>query len=128
MFERVLAAQRRLYGSVSSTVADTLASLAQVRLAQKNFGAAEKLIVEALDAHRDSESTAYLKIGYLQTMLATVQMRTAKFGDAEDLLRETLDLFAKTYAARSPVRRLRRALPRRSAARAEEVPARRRRC
>ena len=95
LFERALAAQRRLYGSVNSTVADTLASLAQVRLAQKNIVDAEKLIVEALDAHRNSESTAYLKIGYLQTMLATVLMRNAKFADAEDLLRETLDLFAK---------------------------------
>ncbi len=75
LFERALAAQRRLYGSVSSTVADTLASLAQVRLAQKKIVDAEKLIVEALDAHRNSESTAYLKIGYLQTMLATIWMR-----------------------------------------------------
>ena len=95
LFERALAAQRRIYGSVNSIVADTLASLAQVRLAQKNVVDAEKLVVEALDAHRNSESTAYLKIGYLQTMLATVLMRNAKFADAEDLLRETLELFAK---------------------------------
>ena len=95
LFERALAAQRRLYGSVSSTVAETLGSLAQVRLAQNKSAEAQALIVEALDAHRNSESTAYLKIGYLQTMLATVLIRNEKFQDAEDLLRETLDLFAK---------------------------------
>ena len=94
LFERVLAAQRRIYGSVNSIVADTLAQLAQVRLSQKNNVEGEKLVVEALAAHRNSESTAYLKIGYLQTMLATVLMRNSKFADAEDLLRETLKLFA----------------------------------
>ena len=95
LFEHVLAAQRRLYGSVSSTVADTLASLAQVRLEQKNIVDAEKLVVEALDAHRNSESTAYLKIGYLQTMLATIWMRGEKLEDAEKILRSTLELFTK---------------------------------
>ncbi len=112
LFERVLAAQRRLYGSVSSTVADTLASLAQVRLAQKNIVDAEKLVVEALDAHLNSESTAYLKIGYLQTMLATIWMRSEKFKDAEAILRNTLELFSEECAARSSVRCIRRALPR----------------
>jgi tetratricopeptide (TPR) repeat protein len=95
LFERALAAQRAIYGPVHSTVADTLASLAQVRLAQDDSDEAEKLIVEALSAHRSSESTAYLKIGYLQTMLATVWMRNDKLADAEQMLRDTLDLFAK---------------------------------
>jgi eukaryotic-like serine/threonine-protein kinase len=99
LFERALAAQRRLYGPASSTVADTLASLAQVRLAQKKIADAEKLIVEALDAHRNSESTAYLKIGYLQTMIATIWMRTERFGDAEGILRSTLELFRKHVPA-----------------------------
>jgi len=93
LFDQALRAQRKIYGPVNSTVADTLASLAQVRLAQDNIAEAEKLIVEALDAHRSSESTAYLKIGYLQTMLATVWMRNSKLPEAENLLRDTLDLF-----------------------------------
>ncbi|MGH8176731.1 MAG: protein kinase domain-containing protein [Steroidobacter sp.] len=95
LFERALDAQRRIYGPANSTVADTLASLAQVRLAQNNTRDAEKLIVEALDAHRNSESTAYLKIGYLQTMLSTLMIRNEKFTAAEELLRDTLSLFAK---------------------------------
>jgi tetratricopeptide (TPR) repeat protein len=95
LFERALAAQRRLYGSLSNTVADTLASLAQVRLAQRNIVDAEMLIAEALEAHHNSESTAYLKIGYLQTMLATIWMRSEKFKDAEAILRNTLELFTK---------------------------------
>ena len=43
LFERVLAAQRRLYGPVSGT-RGYAGSLAQVRIAQKNFGEAEQLI------------------------------------------------------------------------------------
>jgi serine/threonine protein kinase/tetratricopeptide (TPR) repeat protein len=95
LFERVLAAQRRLYGVNSRATAETLASLAQVRIAQKNFGTAEKLIIEALDSHRESASTAHLQIGYLQTMLGTVQMRLNRFGDAERTLRATLVLYGK---------------------------------
>jgi hypothetical protein len=90
----VLAAQRKIYGPVNGTVADTLGSLAQVRLAQENIGEAQRLLVEALAAHKSSQSTAYLKIGYLQTMLATVWMRNAKLADAEQLLRDTIELYA----------------------------------
>ena len=95
LFEGVLAAQRRLYGDKSSATAETLASLAQVRAAQKNFGTAEKLIREALDAHRESSSTAYREIGYLQTMLGTVQMKQGHFADAEQTLKDTLVLFSQ---------------------------------
>ncbi|MDY0067329.1 MAG: protein kinase [Steroidobacteraceae bacterium] len=95
LFERALAAQRRLYGSVNNTVADTLASLAQVRIAQNKFTDASELISEALEAHRASQSTAYLKIGYLQTMLATLWMKKSRFAEAEQLLRDTLDLYAQ---------------------------------
>jgi serine/threonine protein kinase/TolA-binding protein len=95
IFERTLAAQRLLYKS-NSKVADTLASLAQVRLAQGNAYAAEQLVREALAAHHDSDSTAYVKIGYLQTMLGTVLLRQSRFADAEEVLRNTLDLFAKS--------------------------------
>jgi eukaryotic-like serine/threonine-protein kinase len=99
LFERALSAQRRIYGAASSTVADTLAALAQVRVAQNNPRDAEKLIREALDAHRESSSIAYLKIGYLQTMLATIVMRQARFAESERLLRDTLELFAPNLPA-----------------------------
>jgi TolA-binding protein len=95
LFERALAAQRRLYGSTSRAAADTLASLAQVRIAQNKIGEAEKLIREALGAHNASSSTDYLKIGYLQTILATVQMRQQRFKEAEQVLHETLVMYAK---------------------------------
>ncbi|HEY0686059.1 MAG TPA: serine/threonine-protein kinase [Steroidobacter sp.] len=95
IFERTLTAQRLLYKS-NSKVADTLASLAQVRSAQGDPNAAEGFVREALAAHRDSGSTAYGKIGYLQTMLGTVLLKQSKFGEAEEILRSTLDLFAKS--------------------------------
>jgi serine/threonine protein kinase/TolA-binding protein len=95
LLERALAAQRRLYGSTNGTVADTLGSLAQVRLAQNNIHDAEQLIREAIAAYRNSGSTAGHKIGYLQTMLATILLKRSKFEEAESLLRESLDLFAK---------------------------------
>lgn len=95
LFERVLGAQRLLYGS-NGTVADTLGSLAQIRIAQNNSKDAETLIQEALTAHKGSGSTPANKIGYLQTMLATIWMGQSKFTEAEILLRDTLDLFAKS--------------------------------
>ncbi|MDY6947668.1 MAG: tetratricopeptide repeat protein [Pseudomonadota bacterium] len=95
IFERTLTAQRMLYKS-NSKVADTLASLAQVRLAQGEPKAAESFVRDALAAHRDSGSTAYGKIGYLQTMLGTVLLKQSKFAEAEDVLRNTLDLFARS--------------------------------
>jgi tetratricopeptide (TPR) repeat protein len=95
LFERTLAAQRQLYGEANAIVGDTLASLAQVRMAQNNPVAAEKLIREALEAHRQSGSTVYQKIGYLRTMLGTILMKQAKFDEAEQSLRESLTLFAK---------------------------------
>ena len=95
IFERTLAAQRLLYKS-NGKVADTLASLAQVRLAQGDAPAAESLVREALAAHQGSGSTAYAKIGYLQTLLGMVLLKQSRFADAEHVLRETLDLFAKS--------------------------------
>jgi serine/threonine protein kinase/TolA-binding protein len=95
LFQRALAAQRHLYGTSSRAVADTLAALAQVRIAQGKTQEAEKLTREALAIHQDSGSTAHLQIGYLQTMLATVQMRQGRFKEAEQVLRDTLVLYAK---------------------------------
>jgi len=95
LYERALGAQRKLYGSASSTVADTMTSLAQVRLAQNNMGEAQKLLLEALGIHRDSHSIEYQKIGYMQTMLARVYMRQKKFAEAEPLLRDAIDLLRK---------------------------------
>ncbi|HKR37739.1 MAG TPA: tetratricopeptide repeat protein, partial [Steroidobacteraceae bacterium] len=95
LFQRALAAQRHLYGTSSRAVADTLAALAQVRIAQGKTQEAEKLTREALAIHQDSGSTAHLQIGYLQTMLATVEMRQGRFKEAEQVLRDTLVLYAK---------------------------------
>jgi serine/threonine protein kinase/TolA-binding protein len=95
LFERALAAQRRLYGTSSRAVADTLSALAPVRIAQGKTQEAERLTREALAIHQDSGSTAYLQIGYLQTMLATVEMRQGRFREAEQVLRDTLVLYAK---------------------------------
>ena len=61
------------------------------------------------------------EIGYLQTMLATVQMRQRRFAEAEQILRETLVLLSQERTRGSPVHRFRGALPRRSAARAAQV-------
>jgi eukaryotic-like serine/threonine-protein kinase len=95
IFERTLSAERILYKS-NSKVADTLSSLAQIRIAQGDTREAERLVREALAAHRDSGSTAYAKIGYLQTMLGTVLLKQSRPEEAEGVLRDTLDLFAKS--------------------------------
>lgn len=95
IYERVLATQRALFKS-NPAVAETLSSLAQVRLAQGDTHAAEKLVREAISIHRDANSTAYAKIGFLQTMLGTVLLRQSRFEEAEPILRNTLDLFAES--------------------------------
>lgn len=95
IYERTLATQRALFKS-NPAVAETLSSLAQVRLAQGDTAAAEKLVREAIAIHRDAKSTAYAKIGFLQTMLGTVLIQQSRFEEAEPLLRQTLDLFAES--------------------------------
>lgn len=95
IFDRVLAAQRLLYKN-NSKVADTLASLAQVRLAQGDTAEAEKLAREALDSHRLSGSTASEKIAYLQVLLGTVLLKQSRPDEAAVLLTDTLETFAKT--------------------------------
>lgn len=93
LFERAISAQRRIYGPANSFVADALSSLAEVRAVQNNTPEAEKLLREALAVHRGSENVPF-KVGYLQTMLATIFVKQARFVDAEKLLRDSLDLFA----------------------------------
>jgi TolA-binding protein len=95
LFEGALTARRQLYGTSSRAVAETLAALAQVRIAQGKLQQAEKLTREALAIHQDVKSTAYLQIGYLQTMLASVEMRQDRFNEAEQELRATLVMYEK---------------------------------
>jgi serine/threonine protein kinase/TolA-binding protein len=95
LYERVLATQRTLFKS-NPQVAETLSSLAQVRLGQGDTEAAERLVREAIAIHRDANSTAHGKIGFLQTMLATVLLQQSRFAEAADILRDTLDLFAES--------------------------------
>jgi eukaryotic-like serine/threonine-protein kinase len=95
IYERTLATQRALFKS-NPAVAETLSSLGQLRLAQGETAAAEKLVREAIAIHRDAKSTAFAKVGFLQTMLGTVLLQESRFEEAEPLLRDTLDLFAKS--------------------------------
>lgn len=96
LYERVLAAQKLLFGAKNATVADTLTSLAEVRMAQGNFADAEKLVREALAAHYDSGSTVYNKMGYLQTVRGRVLINLRRYPEAEEALNESLVLFAKS--------------------------------
>ena len=95
IYERTLAAQRALYKS-NSKVAETLSSLAHVRLAQGDTTAAEALVREAITTHRNSGSTSYEKVGFLQTMLGMVLLKQARYDEARTVLTDTLDLFAKS--------------------------------
>lgn len=94
LFERTLDAHRVLYKS-NGIVADTLGSLARLRVRQNRVLEAETLVREALSVHKEAGSTAFLKIGYLQTILSEVLMKEARSAEAEDLLRDTLGLFAR---------------------------------
>ena len=107
----------------SRATADTLASLAQVRIAQKNFGAAEKLIREALEAHQDSGSTAYRAdrlsaddAGHGADATGAVRRRRAE----SCAIRSFSSV--KNISRRSPIHRFRGALPGRGPARTAQVP------
>ncbi len=99
IFERVLAAQRSVYGSSTGAVADTLGNMAQLRIAQNNSAAAEELIREALAIYKDARSTDSARIGYLQTMLGTVLLKQDELLNAEDILRDTVALFERALPA-----------------------------
>jgi serine/threonine protein kinase len=98
IFERVLAAQRQLFKN-NSLIGDTLASLAQVRLAQGDPAEAEKLVREALATHRVSGSTAHAKVLYLQVLLGTVLLKQSRYDDAAAHLSATLESLGKSLPA-----------------------------
>jgi lipopolysaccharide biosynthesis regulator YciM len=99
LFERVLAAQRQIYGPKNAPAAETLGYLAQVRHIQGDFAGAEKLLGEALDIHRNAENSAAHKVGYLQTMLGAVLLKQSRYADAETCLKGTLDMFSRALPA-----------------------------
>lgn len=96
LYQGVLEAQRLLYGSSSSQVADTLDSLAKVRLAQNNAPEAEKLEREAVEVSLKTRGEDYFMTGYLRTSLAQILTRQGKFRQAEPELRAALDVYART--------------------------------
>jgi tetratricopeptide (TPR) repeat protein len=99
LFERILAAQRFVYGSNNAAIADTLASLGQVRLAQADYKSAESLLREALAIHKNAGSSQAHRVGYIQTLLAQVLMSRGELPEAEEFLRNTLELFSSTLPA-----------------------------
>lgn len=99
LFERILAAQRYVYGSSNGAVADTLSSLGQVREKQGNFAEAESLMREALTIHKNAGSSEAHRVGYLQTLLGRVLTNRGKTLEAEVMLREALELYSATLPA-----------------------------
>jgi eukaryotic-like serine/threonine-protein kinase len=96
LYERALAAQKLLYGESSGRVADTLDSLARVRLVQNRVAEAEKLTREALSAYVKSRGEEQYGAAYLQSSLAQILTKQGKYKEAEQLLRKALDVFART--------------------------------
>lgn len=96
LYESALSAQRILYGNYSSQVADSLDSLAQVRLAENKMREAEKLTREAIETNIEARGENYYMNGYLQTSLAQILMRQGRFAEAEVPVRVALDLYGRT--------------------------------
>lgn len=99
LYERALTAQRVLYGNASSQVADTLDSLARVRLIQNDPDDAAKLTREAIEINLNARGPNNYMTGYLQTNLAQILARQGKYAEAEKNLRDALDLYARTLPA-----------------------------
>jgi len=96
LYERALSAQKLLYGDSPGRYADTLDSLARVRLAQDRAAEAETLTREALAAYMASRGPEHSGTAYLQSSLAQILTRQRKYAEAEDLLRKAIDVFTKT--------------------------------
>jgi serine/threonine protein kinase len=96
LFERTLVAQRVLFGNLSSNVADTLDSLAKVRLAQNRTIEAEKLTREALDSNIGSRGQDHFSTGYLRMSLAQILMRQKRYTEEKLELHTALNVFEKT--------------------------------
>lgn len=96
LYEGALTAQRVLYPRGNSQTADTLDSLAQVRLAQNKPAEAEKLTREAIEINNSSRGPQSSMTGYLRTSLAQILTRQGKYTEAEPELRQALEIFGKT--------------------------------
>lgn len=96
LYERALRVQRILYGNSSGKVADTLDSLAQVRLAQNNPKEAEQLTREAVEINSAARGAKSFTTGYLRTDLAQILTRQGKYKEAEPELREALEIYNAT--------------------------------
>lgn len=94
LLERVLAAQRFVYGNGNNDVADTLGNLAHLRFAEGEYQAAERLLREALEIHEAAGSVVAVKVGFLRTMLGAVLIKKRNYADAEQSLRDTLELLS----------------------------------
>jgi eukaryotic-like serine/threonine-protein kinase len=98
LYESALAAQRKIFKS-NPRISDTLVSLAQLRIAQRDAAGAEKLVREALDIHQQWQSTDYTRIGFLQTMLGTVLLTQSRLPEAEQELRRAYELVVANLPA-----------------------------
>jgi tetratricopeptide (TPR) repeat protein len=96
IYESVLKAQEELYGAKSPLLADTLGSLALVKFGQHDAQDAEKLLRRAMIIIKDSGNQMGHKLGYFETVLASVIIPESRFAEAESLLRDALDLYART--------------------------------
>jgi serine/threonine protein kinase len=99
LLERVLAAQRFVYGNANNDVADTLGNLAHLHIAKGEYDAAERVLREALEIHEAAGSTVTVKVGFLRTVLGSVLIKKRNYEDSEHLLRDTLEMFSASLPA-----------------------------
>jgi tetratricopeptide (TPR) repeat protein len=99
LYERAISAQRRLYGGTSKHVAESLGTLATIRLAQNRPADAERIAREALSANYSLGLQQQSTTGYLKTILANALMTSSKYRDAEAELQEALSIFSKSQSA-----------------------------
>ncbi|HEY4366865.1 MAG TPA: serine/threonine-protein kinase [Steroidobacteraceae bacterium] len=96
LYQGVLEDQRFLYGPTSKHYADTLDSLARIRLAQNELGEAAALTREALKINVEAAKEPTFMIGYLRTSLAYTLSRQGQYGDAEKEVRQALTIYEHT--------------------------------
>jgi serine/threonine protein kinase/lipopolysaccharide biosynthesis regulator YciM len=94
-YEQAVYAQRQIYGKDNYKVSNSLGSLANIRLAQKQPKEAAKIVREALNANYSLALQDHLSTGYLKALLGSALLALAEYPQAETELREALAIFDK---------------------------------
>jgi tetratricopeptide (TPR) repeat protein len=96
LYEKVLPAQKRLYGPYAPKIADTLDALASVHRSLGNLREAERYARDAIATQEASLGLEHYMAGYYYVSLALVLLERGGLEEAESYLRRGLEIYERT--------------------------------